>query len=67
MKKSAYRNYHSQNCRLVQKDIKSFPEIKCMDYVDIFPRSEENRVALNDEAIKLGNIIEKTKEEQHIV
>ena len=46
---------------LCKNDIKSFPEIKCMDYVDIFPRSEEDRVLLNDEAIKIGNIIEKNE------
>ena len=46
---------------LCKKDILSFPEIICMDYVDIFPRSEEDRVLLNDEAIKLGNIIEKNE------
>ena len=46
---------------LCKDDIKSFPEIECMDFVDIFPRSEENRVALNDEAVKLGNIIEKNE------
>ena len=32
-----------------------------MDYVDIFPRSEEDRVPLNSEANKLGNIIEKNE------
>ena len=32
-----------------------------MDYVEIFPRSEEDRVLLNDEAIKIGNIIEKNE------
>ena len=46
---------------LCKKDIKSFPEIKCMDFVDIFPRSEEDRALLNDEAIKIGNIIEKNE------
>ena len=46
---------------LCKNDIKSFPEIKCMDYVDIFPRNEEDRLLLNDEAIKIGNIIEKNE------
>ena len=46
---------------LCKKDILSFPEIICMDYVDIFPRSEEDRVLLNSEANKLGNIIEKNE------
>ena len=46
---------------LCKKDIKSFPEIKCMDFVDIFPRNEEDRALLNDEAIKIGNIIEKNE------
>ena len=27
---------------LCKKDILSFPEIICMDYVDIFPRSEQD-------------------------
>ena len=46
---------------LCKNDIKSFPEIKCMDYVDIFPRNEEDRLLLNDAAIKIGNIIEKNE------
>ena len=46
---------------LCKNDIKSFPEIECMDYVDIFPKSEENRKSLNEEAIKLGKIIEKNE------
>lgn len=51
---------------LCKKDILSFPEIKCMDYVDIFPRSEEDRVLLNSEANKLGNIIEKKRKRNNI-
>ncbi len=38
-----------------------------MDYVEIFPRSEEDRVLLNDEAIKIGNIIEKNERGTTIV
>ncbi|MBE5736085.1 MAG: hypothetical protein E7356_01835 [Clostridiales bacterium] len=43
-----------------KKDISIFKEIKQMDFVDIFPRSEVERIKLNNEAIKLGVVIEKT-------
>ena len=43
-----------------KKDISIFKEIKQMDFVDIFPRSEVERIKLNNDAIKLGVVIEKT-------
>lgn len=45
---------------LCKKDIFKFKEIECMDYVDIFPTSENHRLKLNEEAYKLGKIIEQT-------
>jgi hypothetical protein len=46
---------------LSKNDIKSFKEIKCMDYVDIFPKCEEQRKTLNAEALQIGKIIEQNE------
>ena len=64
MKKNTENNIETIVNKIVdlcKQDIKSFKEIKCMDYVDIFPRSEEDIIVLNEQAIKLGKIIEKTE------
>lgn len=45
---------------LCKEDISQFPEIESMDFVDIFPISEEEKNDLDKEALKIGKVIEET-------
>ena len=45
----------------IEKDIKSLEFIKCIDFIDIFPISEEHKTLLDKEALKMATIFDKTE------
>ena len=50
-----------KNLKRIEKDLKQIKDIQNIDFIDIFPISEEHRKLLDNEAIKIGKIIEKTE------
>jgi len=45
----------------IEEDIKSLKFIKCIDFIDIFPVSEEHKALLDKEALEMATIIDKTE------
>ncbi len=45
----------------IEQDIKSLKFIKCIDFIDIFPVSEEHKILLDKEASEISTIIEETE------
>ena len=50
-----------KNLKRIEKDLNEIKDIQNIDFIDLFPISEEHRKILDEEAIKIGMIIEKTE------
>ena len=50
-----------KNLKRIESDLEEIKEIQNIDFIDIFPISEEHRELLDNEAMKLGKIVEKTQ------
>ena len=50
----------NQCVKNITKDIKSLQYVKEIDFIDIFPRSIKHKNILDEEALKIAKIIEKT-------
>lgn len=50
-----------KNLKRIEKDLNEIKDIQNIDFIDLFPNSEEHRKILDEEAIKIGMIIEKTE------
>ena len=50
-----------KNLKRIESDLEEIKEIQNIDFIDIFPISEEHRELLDNEAMKLGRIVEKTQ------
>jgi len=46
--------------KTIEKDLNSLKFIKGIDFIDIFPVSEEHKICLDNEALKIAKIIEET-------
>lgn len=49
------------NEKRISKDISEVEGIKNIDFIDIFPTSEEHRINLDNEACNLGKLIDSTE------
>jgi len=49
------------NLNRIENDLKEIDEIQNIDFIDLFPINEEHRKMLDNEAIKIAKIIEKTE------
>ena len=50
-----------KNLKRIEKDLNEIKDIHNIDFIDLFPISEAHRKILDEEAIKIGMIIEKTE------
>ena len=50
-----------KNLKRIEKDLNEIKDIQNIDFIDLFPISEEHRKILDEEAIKIGMIIEKNE------
>ena len=50
-----------KNQRRIEKDIEQIEGIKCIDFIDIFPESEEHRKQLDEEVSKISKLIDTTE------
>ena len=51
----------NKSLKRIEKDIKEIPDIINIDFIDIFPTSEEHKKELDKEAIKNGKLVKKTE------
>ena len=49
-----------KNLKRIENDLKEIDDIQNIDFIDLFPVSEEHRKLLDKEAIKVSKIIKKT-------
>lgn len=51
----------AKNEKRIEKDIKEIEDIRCIDFIDIFPESEEHRKQLDEEVSKISKLIDSTE------
>lgn len=49
-----------KNEKAIEEDIKNIEGIKYIDFIDIFPTSEEHKIELDNEARSIAKVIDKT-------
>ena len=50
-----------KNLKRIENDLKEINDIQRIDFIDLFPVSEEHKKLLDDEAMKIGKIVKKTE------
>ena len=50
-----------KNLKRIENDLKEINDIQNIDFIDLFPVSDEHRKLLDKEAIKVGKIIKETE------
>lgn len=48
------------NLKRIENDLKEIDGLKCIDFIDIFPKSEEHKLTLDEEMAKISHVLEKT-------
>ena len=51
----------NKNLKRIEKDLQEINDIQNIDFIDLFPMSEEHRRVLDNEATQIGKIIVKTE------
>jgi len=51
----------NKNLERIENDLKEINDIQNIDFIDLFPVSEEHRKSLDKEAIRVGKIIKETE------
>lgn len=51
----------NKNLNRIEKDLLEIEGIERIDFIDIFPKSEEHRIKLDDEVSKISKILRKTE------
>ena len=49
------------NQKRIKEDLKEIEDIVCIDFIDIFPKSEEHRQKLDNEVSKISTLIDSTE------
>ncbi|MCH5167586.1 MAG: hypothetical protein J1F35_06845 [Erysipelotrichales bacterium] len=50
-----------RNLKRIENDLKEIEGLKCIDFMDIFPTSEDHKVQLDQELISISTILEETE------
>ena len=51
----------NQNLTRIEKDLLEIEDLECIDFIDIFPKSEEHRNQLDEEISKISLLVQKTE------
>lgn len=51
----------NKNLNRIEKDLLEIKDLKNIDFLDIFPKSEEHRILLDEEINKIAILLEKTE------
>ena len=54
-------NIIDKNLKRIENDLKEIEGLKCIDFIDIFPASEEHKVELDQELDAISKILKKTE------
>ena len=50
-----------KNLKRIENDLKEIEGLQSIDFIDIFPKSEEHRKELDDEVSKISKLLEETE------
>ena len=50
----------NKNLKRIESDLKKIPGLKCIDFFDVFPISEEHKVKLDNELIEISTLLKET-------
>ena len=50
-----------RNLKRIEKDLTEIEDIQAIDFIDLFPTSEEHRIQLDEEAALIGRIVKETE------
>ncbi len=50
-----------KNLNRIEKDLLEIEGLQSIDFIDIFPKSEEHKIQLDDEVSKISKLLEKTE------
>lgn len=50
-----------KNLNRIKKDLLEIEGLQSIDFIDIFPKSEEHKIQLDDEVSKISKLLEKTE------
>lgn len=53
----------NENLTRIEKDLLEIEGLECIDFIDIFPKSEEHKKQLDEEIIKISLLVRQQKEE----
>lgn len=56
-----FKEIIEKNLERIKKDLYEIEGLQHIDFIDIFPTSEEHRVELDDEVIKISKLLKKTE------
>lgn len=56
-----FKEIIEKNLERIKKDLYEIDGLQNIDFIDIFPTSEEHRVELDDEVIKISKLLKKTE------
>lgn len=56
----------NQNLARIEKDLLEIGDLKGIDFIDIFPKSEEHKNQLDDEISKISLLVQKTERREYI-
>ncbi len=51
----------NKNLNRIEKDLLEIKDLRNIDFLDIFPKSEEHRILLDEEVSKIAMLLEKTE------
>ena len=50
-----------KNLKRIETDLKEIEGLKCIDFLDIFPESEEHKIKLDEELIQISTLLQETE------